>query len=548
MSDIQQLLNDINILYERKKNIKALFDLLNNKTEVDIISIIKPQIINNTKIPPGIINYGNTCFHNSAIQLLYRIEELRDFIINQNIINQYNNVEIKKIIELFAIMKSHSKDSISFDYINENELILNHTCYILPEIQKYYKKYNNRNYRQQDVEEFINIILVKLNLDCAIPMNDWNFIYNKDKLCNDKINRFNFNKKDPRTFLNITLIENIYSTNKQTYMIVNDNNDILIDHDTNIDYLSDNEIKILHSEKELCGTNLERKNILILDINDNDTRDINNIIKFNFNSIEINLKNISSYEGKLRFTEYNILCNKYIMMQLKCFEYIHGESTKKYHTIPLASDNGNIKIAQHTKEFELVGFIVHIGTTPNSGHYVVYVKYDDIWYLYNDTIISKIDTKPIWNDVYKPEKKNELQELIKNVLAINNSSQQYNNIDIEIQKLHDKYKKNKNELLSKNMDLLNKKKQLDKLNEELKKNINNLDEKKKVLIESAFTDYENTYDNQARKSYNNLIDEIDEINRHSPYILLYRKKNPNTFEYMDPTVDFLKSLIPVNII
>ena len=47
---------------------------------------------NNNFISSGIYNYGNTCYINSALQMLISIDECRDYILNFNTITDLNNI------------------------------------------------------------------------------------------------------------------------------------------------------------------------------------------------------------------------------------------------------------------------------------------------------------------------------------------------------------------------------------------------------------------------------------------------------------------------
>ena len=50
---------------------------------------------------------------------------------------------------------------------------------------------------------------------------------------------------------------------------------------------------------------------------------------------------------------------------------------------------------------QLKSFIVHLGDSPNSGHYIGYVKKGDKWYCCNDKVISKALTPSEINEAKK---------------------------------------------------------------------------------------------------------------------------------------------------
>ena len=49
--------------------------------------------------------------------------------------------------------------------------------------------------------------------------------------------------------------------------------------------------------------------------------------------------------------------------------------------------------------YDLVSIIVHLGETPNSGHYICYSKRNNNWYEFNDSIVIKYN----FNELKKSE-------------------------------------------------------------------------------------------------------------------------------------------------
>ena len=45
--------------------------------------------------------------------------------------------------------------------------------------------------------------------------------------------------------------------------------------------------------------------------------------------------------------------------------------------------------------YELSSFIVHLGTSTHTGHYVAYVKKDGNWIQYNDRLVLKSEHPPV---------------------------------------------------------------------------------------------------------------------------------------------------------
>ena len=53
------------------------------------------------------------------------------------------------------------------------------------------------------------------------------------------------------------------------------------------------------------------------------------------------------------------------------------------------------------KKYELIGVVMHYGESGDSGHFIAYCKckLDNIWYKYNDSIVTKADINELYTAV-----------------------------------------------------------------------------------------------------------------------------------------------------
>ncbi len=86
--------------------------------------------------------------------------------------------------------------------------------------------------------------------------------------------------------------------------------------------------------------------------------------------------------------------SKTLAIQLNRYTYTDGVQNKLEDGVKVPATVQIPKSsASHApkRRFELSGFIVHSGATPNSGHYYAYVKKHSTWYCADDLKISKVD-------------------------------------------------------------------------------------------------------------------------------------------------------------
>lgn len=114
MDNIFNILQNINSIQNRNEHINQL--LKNEKIT--------------SKLAPGIINGENICFHNSAMQLLFRITEMKDMLVSQDILKKFKDSNVYGILNLLKIMNDESGNfnKIRNNPINNKKLLLAGVC------------------------------------------------------------------------------------------------------------------------------------------------------------------------------------------------------------------------------------------------------------------------------------------------------------------------------------------------------------------------------------------------------------------------------------
>ena len=311
--------------------------------------------IDQIKIPPGLPNVGNTCFHNSVIQLFYRMLEITNFITNDKIKSQYKRSSpINSLIEVLQLMKSNNLNKSSF-----SNLVMRGVCPLIP---LYYRG------TQQDANELLTYILTGLFPDCPDHHLENNNIEICKKVNGNIIVIKKFPKNDPRNLFRFKLDYEYCETNIKGDDIDNINKKSLDEY--------------LHSCNSFKKSKTDIENILFYIPHSNKSLNegINNLIepvikrKNNLNKLFIQKKKL-------------VEVSKYLIIALKSFEYdMYGNSKKKPHKIIL----DDIKINNNI--YELIGIVYHIGMSINSGHYITNIRYDNTWYEFNDRFITKLDS------------------------------------------------------------------------------------------------------------------------------------------------------------
>ncbi|QKF94259.1 peptidase C19 ubiquitin carboxyl-terminal hydrolase [Fadolivirus algeromassiliense] len=377
-------------------NIEILNQIASIQKRRSIIEKITIRTTSKTLIrPPGLTNIMNaSCFHNAGVQLLYRIVELRNFIMDDKIKNQYKDDSfIHNIIELFKLMHGTKDEYLKRDEIKDLvDICLTKTL--------------NWGGNQQDTHEFLEIILNGLLIDCAADFQ----LKNKDEYCNgfDQI-KF-FEEDDPRNlFKTLYVDKRSYTTNDGIYLesIKEDRSNIIqqefdLDSSEKLEEIIMNKAKKqkMEAEKEIKKFTQEEydreKNNYSNHTKETFGKTLPNIVIKDKNGEYVKIKvptKLDLYDKSNKNykvekedvdQERYYIPNEYLIIQLKVFdEYLN----KKTHNIQV----NDFKYPGTNYEYEFVGKIIHHGMDIDGGHYVANIKYNDQWYLYNDTHVKNTD-------------------------------------------------------------------------------------------------------------------------------------------------------------
>lgn len=385
-SNIIKILENINTTYEKKRS-----------TIIILKNMITLKTVGPYKLAPGLANLSNTCFHNSGMQLLFRISELTDFLINPTIRKQYNpSSYIQNFINLLQLMHDNSNNSFTGNFLSRAKLFNVPVC--LAGIFK--KKYEGS---QEDVPEFIQGILTTLAVDC--PFNELNMTQaeNNNNICVKEhvntVRKKKFPANDPRNFMFTKIIHNVCKWKKVPSEYYDKNGDYK--GDEIIIYGKDS--KNFNELKQACThkiTEQESYNYLVeLKLNnDNKNYSIDELIKiasdpfYKNNSQDILLKAKRDENGMdyLYVETTNYIPNKYLLIQLGMGLAI---GTKIKHHVKLEA-NGILNFEyyingiKHNQEYELIGISYHSGPGLAFGHYTANIKHEKQWYDYDDSVIT----------------------------------------------------------------------------------------------------------------------------------------------------------------
>ncbi len=356
MDNIIGILNNINILYNRKELIKQLL------IEIDIE---KPMALV-TKNPPGLYNFGATCFHNSVAQLVYRMDSLRDFLIDDTIQNQYEkDSSMYRFINLLRQMKTTNQRALGREIL-ENIGIHSLCSKVLPG----YKR------GQEDAANFLGSLLDKL----------------KTEIKDEYISQL-FDVNDPRSWIQINneigecpteyIPSNQIMVNNSYQFI--DNTDI----DAIINEIENNEevvVKCLNDNEYVNSSFFA--NILTLNAIDIKQHSIDQYINLIYQGVKrIKFKSTNDNPMLYAFYEkYKITPSKYFIINIIPQS---NNSQRIHHNIKLANENNQIKINE--KNYKMIGVVLQSGTV-TGGHYISFIEYNNKWFRYNDdTPVSEIN-------------------------------------------------------------------------------------------------------------------------------------------------------------
>ena len=315
----------------------------------------------------GIINYGNSCYMNTALQCLSNIPSLRDFFLNKIFLNDLDQKknECDFTIEFYKIILA----------------LWNKNCIIRPnsfkkEIMRLVLKTgSNINFlgnNQNDVQEFLLFILNNLHNSLS-------------KKVNMKINGKIQNEMDIKIMESMKLWKSFY---KDDYSII-----IKLFYSQQVSYIYD-------LNNNLRSTSYQPVCYYTLPINDR----CNNIYECLNLYADLEVIETKYYDEN---TKENIDAKKKISLWttpeilIIVFKRFTNNKEKIDKDIDFPIDNLNLNkycvgYDRNTNVYNLIGICNHIGNL-NFGHYYSYVlnSIDKKWYEINDTNISLLDKNNI---------------------------------------------------------------------------------------------------------------------------------------------------------
>ncbi len=323
----------------------------------------------------GLVNFGNTCYMNSAIQCLSHIEYFRDYFVSKKFGKdiQRNKEEINLIIEWYKILNGLWSENCIISpssFRNEVRVLA-------------FKQGVNLNLvgnGQNDVQEFIVFLITSLHngLSKKVNMNISGKIVNDlDRMALEAFKSWKLFFKDDYSFM----VDVFYGQ-----------------HSSNIYSL----------DKKLLSTTYEPFCYLTLPIpNDSKTVvDIQDCIReyTNFEKLEgdnkwydeKNKEYIECYK-QIKFWS----CPKILIVVLKRFQ---NDGSKNNTVVNFPFENLDLAgfslgYGANKNKYKLRSISNHIGSL-NGGHYFSYCLHpnNNKWYLFNDKIVKEIDTSNLVSD------------------------------------------------------------------------------------------------------------------------------------------------------
>lgn len=292
----------------------------------------------------GLLNIGNTCYANSAFQLLFTIEELREYVLDDN--------NWEEQLKEMCIKKGISNDEDIINLIKQYFIIIlykfltipgdvkNPTC--LLSLFKNRNPNSNFNIREQnDSHEFLNILIDNLDEE-----------FYKLK--------------------NIIPLETEIKKSEYSSIL----SDLL-----NIHY----DIKVTNSKDNEIDEIKEKNNFLYLHLSENQNKEnIQELINKIINNESIKADD-SEFKKELKISKMS----KYVMCYLTRFSGM-SKNNKPIEITNIIEINNKI--------YEVVSIISHSGSI-SGGHYINYSKRLGEWYLFNDSSVNRMSEIDVLNNV-----------------------------------------------------------------------------------------------------------------------------------------------------
>lgn len=318
----------------------------------------------------GLVNFGNTCYINSAIQCLASIPQIKQYFLEKKFVQDLNRNanELNLVIQWYKILNSkYSNNSVISPQSFRKEIAIISL-----------KEGINLNFvgnGQNDVQEFLLFLIDKMHNGVSRKVN----VNITGKVKND-------------------LDKKALEAMKIWKIFFKDSYSIFIDL-----FYSQNSSRIYNLDKELLSTNYDPLCYHTLPIPEIENPDVYDCFDL-FTNMELmeDEENLYFDEKKKEFIKsYKEIkfwsLPKILIVVLKRF-LKNGNKIDKKVTFPLE----NLDLCKYcvgykknTYKYDLFAISNHIGNL-NSGHYYAYCKMEDNnWYNFNDTSVSSINQEDL---------------------------------------------------------------------------------------------------------------------------------------------------------